>query len=195
MARVFPPQKLHGIYLSYTVNLWPSSLQDMFGGLWMRKLARNRTFSHVILQPMVSKDVLQKGFSTSSMTRLHLPHITDNYHWVLSRSIASSSVVSTLERKRAAKVPIQGVVRPTAPAGVALNWTKEAEKSCWAAFLPLGIVIWLPQMNAKKIRFSNVGRSWDVLLFLEKHETCHFWGQQPLVSTCWGSHSRMCFLN
>jgi len=99
---------------------------------------------------MVSKDVLQKGTSTSSMTHLHLPRITDNCHWVLSRSIASSSVVSTLERERAAKVPIQGVVRLTAPAGVALNWTKEAEKSCWAAFLPLGIVIWLPQMRAKK---------------------------------------------
>ena len=32
MARVFPPQKLHRINLSYTVNLWPSSLQDIFGG-------------------------------------------------------------------------------------------------------------------------------------------------------------------
>ena len=97
---------------------------------------KSEIFTCSYWKPLFQKMFFRKGFQYLQWSPCIRPHITSNCHWAFARSIVSSSVVSTLERERAAKVPIQGVVRPTAlPAGVAVNWTKEAEKSCWAARL------------------------------------------------------------
>ena len=99
-------------------------------------------------------------------------------------------MVSTLERERAAKVPIQGVVRPTAGrSGFELD--QGGGEELLGSISSLGDCDLVTPDEGKKIRFSNVGRSWDVLLFMENHETCHFWGSNLLLAH-FGAHILGC---